>query len=170
MPFILLFSHGSPQTLHTVTAVSSLAWNHCCKVMIKKLLVLPFPASRIKSSHAMAGSSKTSPCQLGFLPQVCQLLTIYMSMILLPGRVLRTGAKSFAWDTKTGPGRNCPTSLGPDSCRTWRATSVTEEWLQAHQGQWPGGRKKEKQPFFAPPISFRSPIYSGCPGKPYPPE
>lgn len=101
----------------------------------------------------MAGSSKTSPCQLGFLPQVCQLLTIYsVCTTLLPGRALSTGATSAAWDTKTGPGRDCPTSPGLNSCRTWRATFVTEEGLQTYRGQLPGGRKKEKQPLF--PLNF----------------
>lgn len=148
---MLLFSQGSPQTLYTVATASSSGWNHCCRIITEKLLVVPFLASRIRSSLTVAGSSKTCPCQLGSLPQVCQLLTIYKGCtILLPGRALSRGAISPAWDTKTGPGRDCPTFLGPDSRRTWRTAFVPEEGLRAYWGQWPGGGKKEKQPLFPP--------------------
>lgn len=167
MAFLLLFSHGSPQTFFIVTTVSSLVWNHCSEIMIKKLLVLPFPASRVRSSLTMAGSIKTSPCQLGFLPQVCQLLTIYMCKIFLPGRALSKAATSPAWDTKTGPGRDCPTSSGPDSCRT------NLEGNFCHWGRAPSllgavaRRKKKAEPTsLSSPVYFSTPIYSAASSTP----
>lgn len=169
MAFLLLFSHGSPQTLHTVTTVPSLVWNQCSEIMIRKLLLLPFPASRIRSSHSMAGLNKTSPCQLGFLPQVCQLLTIYMCTILLPGRALSKAAKSPAQDTKPGPGRDCASSPGPDPCRTWR-----ELW-SLRKGSKPTGdsgqeEEKRRTNLFFLPSFFQHPNLLRLPQQAPPPR
>lgn len=69
MALVLLFLYGSPQILYIVITVSSLAWNHCCKIMIKKLLVLPFPAQELGAAMPWQAQAKPLPASLVFWPR-----------------------------------------------------------------------------------------------------
>lgn len=116
----------------------------------------------------MAGLNKTFPCQLDFLPQVCQLLTIHMCTILLPGRAL-SNISTSPWDTKRGPGRDCPPPLDQIPAEPGGQLSSLRKGSKPTEAS---GQEEEKRRtnFFFPPNFFQHPNLLRWPQQAPPPR